>query len=194
MGIFQSLIEQSKLPNGRLGRMMLRIMNHAHNGLTLWGLSKLKPCQVVLDVSCGGGNAIHLMTEMNHFSHIFGIDFSPDAVSLTTDKNRKDIENGIVTVLQASVLELPFESNFFDAVTTFQSHYHWSDILASMQEIYRVLKPGGQFVLVAEVYKIKYHMKEYNSIEQTITLFEDSKFKDINLVSNIKYICVTGNK
>jgi len=194
MRILQTLIEQSKMPTGRLGRIMLRFMNSGHRNLTLWGLSKLQSCKKVLDVSCGGGNAILLMAETGKFERIYGIDFSPDAVSLATAKNRKYAGNGLVTVMQASVLELPFEDDYFDAVTTFQSHYHWPDILIAMQEIYRVLKPNGQFVLVAEIYKIEYHMKKYNDIEQTKALFEDSGFKNIDLLSNQKCICVTGYK
>ena len=192
--IFQTLIEQSRLPTGWFGRMMLRIMNNAHRGLTLWGLSKLQPCQKVLDVSCGGGNAILSMIKTGKFQRIYGVDLSLDAVSLTTAKNRKYIENGLVTILQASVLNLPFENDFFDAVTTFQSHYHWPDILTAMQEIYRVLKPGGQFVLVAEVYKIHYHMREYNDIKKTNALFMDSGFKNIDSQLNNKWMCVTGYK
>ena len=194
MGLFQTLIEQSRLPTGRLGRIMLRIMNNAHRSLTLWGLSKLQPCQNVLDVSCGGGNAILLMAESGKFECIYGIDYSPDAVFLANTKNQNHVENGIVSIVQATVLKLPYQNDFFDAITTFQSHYHWPDILLAMQEIYRVLKPNGQFVMVAEVYKIKYHMKEYNDIDKTRTLFEDSGFKSIDLLSNQKHNCITGYK
>ncbi|MDR0509280.1 MAG: class I SAM-dependent methyltransferase [Candidatus Methanoplasma sp.] len=194
MGLFKILIEQSRLPTGRLGRIMLRIMNNAHRGLTLWGLSKLQPCQNVLDVGCGGGNAVRLMAETGKFGCIYGIDLSPDAVSLTIAKNHKYVESGLVTVMQASVLKLPFENDFFNAATAFQSHYHWPDILPAVHEIYRVLKPGGQFVLAAEIYKIEYHMKEYNDIERTGALFEDCGFKDIDLLTNRKHICITGYK
>jgi ubiquinone/menaquinone biosynthesis C-methylase UbiE len=194
MGLLTALIEQSKMPTGAIDKMMLRIMNSAHRQLTLWGLSKLKPCEKVLDISCGGGNAIYLMAETGKFGHIYGVDFSADAISLATAKNRKYIKNGLVAITQASVLELPFEDNYFDGTTTFQSHYHWPSILSAIREIYRVLKPGGQFVLVAEIYKIKYHMKEYNTAEQTRALLEENGFTDIDLLSNQKCICITGYK
>jgi ubiquinone/menaquinone biosynthesis C-methylase UbiE len=97
-------------------------------------------------------------------------------------------------VIQASVLELPFSENCFDAITTFQAHYHWPDILAAMHEVYRILKPGGQFILVAETYKIKYHMKDYNDIEKTRKLFVDSGFIDIELATNKKCVRVIGYK
>ena len=194
MEIFHKLIEQSKLPSGRLGRMMLRIMNNAHRGLTIWGLSLLQPCQKILDISCGGGNAIFLMAKTGKYERIYGVDLSPDAVALATAKNRKYIEDGLVAVSQASVLQLPFADDFFGAATTFQSHYHWPDILAAMQEVYRVLQPGGQFVLVAEIYKITYHMEKYNDVEQTVALFKDSGFRNIELLTNQKHICVSGYK
>lgn len=99
MGVFQILTEQSKMPTGRLGRIMLRIMNSAHRDMTLWGLSKLQSCQKVLDVSCGGGNAVRLMAEKGNFERIYGIGFSQDAVSIATANNHKYIENGLVTVI-----------------------------------------------------------------------------------------------
>lgn len=194
MGLLQSLIEQSRLPSGTLGRIMLRIMNKAHHSLTLWGLSKLMSGDNILDVSCGGGNAVWTMAQTGKYKHIFGIDYSTDALSIAASKNKKYIESGLVTIMQASVLDLPFEAEYFDAITTFQSHYHWPDVLKAMHEIYRILKPGGQFVLAAENYKIEYHMKEYNNAHQTKVLFQKSGFKNIDLQLNDKCICVTGWK
>jgi ubiquinone/menaquinone biosynthesis C-methylase UbiE len=194
MGIVQTLIEQSKNPSGVVGRIMLRIMNTAHRGLVLWGLADLQHGKTFLDVSCGGGNAIYILANRGSFERLYGIDFSQDSISIATNKNREHIENGLVTILQASVLELPFEDNFFDVITTFQSHYHWPDVLASMQEVRRVLKPRGQFVLVSEIYKIEYHMKKYNSVEKTVTLFDESGFKSIEFLSRQKSIRVIGYK
>jgi ubiquinone/menaquinone biosynthesis C-methylase UbiE len=194
MSILETLIEQSKNPSGRLGQIMLKIMNNAHRDLTLWGLSQLQSCKNILDVSCGGGNAIHLMAESNKFEKIYGIDFSQDAVELSIKKNQKDVDDGSVIIKQASVLDLPFDNNYFDAITTFQSHYHWPEILKAMKEIHRVLKPGGRFMLTSEIYKIEYHMKEYNTSEKTKLLFEDCGFKNISLTSKQKCICVVGFK
>jgi hypothetical protein len=48
MGVTQTLIEQSRMPSGILGRTMLRIMNGAHRSITAWGLSQLKACKMFL--------------------------------------------------------------------------------------------------------------------------------------------------
>jgi Methylase involved in ubiquinone/menaquinone biosynthesis len=135
-----------------------------------------------------------MMVKTGKFEHIDGIDLSEDAILIATKKNRKYIDNGVVSIKHASVSELPFEDDHFDAITAFQSHFHWPDILEAMQDIHRVLKTGGQFVLVAEIYKIEYHMKEFNSVEKTKELFLLSNFKDVTQSTSQKSICVCGYK
>ncbi|MHA7966763.1 class I SAM-dependent methyltransferase [Paenibacillus sp. CAU 1782] len=194
MGILQKLIEQSRLPHGFIGKVMLKIMNNAHKELTLWGISKLSKGKNVLDASCGGGSAIGLLSKSGKFERIYGIDLSPEAVALASDHNKDLIEKGDVYIQQASVLELPFENDYFDAITTFQSHYHWPDILQAVQGIRHKLKAGGQFVLVAEKYKIEYHMKEYNNAGLTGNLLLDAGFRNVELFESGKHICVSGIK
>jgi len=194
MGLLQTLINQSRLPSGFLGRRMLKIMNNAHKQYILWGLAQLKPGKRVLDISCGGGMALHLLSKENWFEKIYGIDISAEAVHLAAKRNKKQIDNERVTIKQASVLELPFEDGYFDAITTFQSHYHWPDIIKSTQEIYRKLNNKGQFILVSELYKMSYHMKEYNNAELTKVLFKECGFKNIRLLYENKAICIIGEK
>jgi len=194
MGLFRVLLEQSRLPSGRLGRAMLRIMGGAHQHLMIWGIAQLPSCENVLEVSCGGGNVLAALAESGRFAHVCGIDFSQDAIALAVKRNEKHIKNGLVTVQHASVSALPFDDGSFDAVITVQSHYHWSDITQAMREIYRALKPGGVFVLVAEVYKITHYMKEYNSAAMTETLFTASGFMNVTMQERQKCICVTGVK
>nr|WP_231989338.1 methyltransferase domain-containing protein [Ndongobacter massiliensis] len=40
-------------------------------------------------------------------------------------------------MLRASVTELPFESEHFDAVTTFETVYFWHDLPQCFQEVWR---------------------------------------------------------
>ena len=63
MSILVRLIEQSKRPHSWLGKVMLKIMNRAHAGMTKTALAKLQLAQdaTVLDVGCGGGETIHML-------------------------------------------------------------------------------------------------------------------------------------
>ena len=44
-------------------------------------------------------------------------------------------------------LTLPFEANRFDRVMTVNTLYFWQEPLTFLQEVYRCLKPGGQFAI-----------------------------------------------
>ena len=48
---------------------------------------------------------------------------------------------------------MPFPDGVFDLVTAVETHYFWPDMAADMREVFRVLKPGGGFILIAEAYK-----------------------------------------
>ena len=90
----------------------------------------------ILDAGCGTGYQLHHYKSQGH--NAFGFDIAPEAV----DWVRK---RGFTQVAQASVTEIPFESESFDVVFSF-------DVLAqipvemsdnAIREMYRVLKPGG---------------------------------------------------
>lgn len=48
------------------------------------------------------------------------------------------------------MVKLPFVENTFDLITAFETIYFWPDIEHCFDEVKRVLKPGGQFVIVNE--------------------------------------------
>jgi ubiquinone/menaquinone biosynthesis C-methylase UbiE len=41
----------------------------------------------------------------------------------------------------------------FDLVTAVETHFWWPNLPGDMLEVFRVMKPGGRLVLIAEIYK-----------------------------------------
>ena len=82
-----------------------------------------------------------------------GIDYSKASVAASRAANARAIEAGRVTIQHASVASLPFPDLTFDVVTAVETHYYWPDLPANVREIFRVLKPGGTFALIAEVHR-----------------------------------------
>jgi len=76
-----------------------------------------------------------------------GAEISPDMVKLA-EKNARDygFEKRVTYVL-GDAQKLLFEDNSFDAVFTCDSLHEWSEPLAILNEIHRVLKPGGRFFI-----------------------------------------------
>ncbi|QTD39589.1 class I SAM-dependent methyltransferase [Sporosarcina sp. Te-1] len=198
MKLLNRLIDQAKNPRGFIGSTMLRIMNQAHSGMNKWAIDKIAMNEgsVMLDIGTGGGRLIHTLSRLNKTGKLYGIDYSAQAVQDSIRANKEDVESGKVTIRQASVSAIPFSENQFDFITAVQTHYFWPDIPNDCKEVFRVLKPDGQFMLVAEVYKMNYHMNSYNTKEEMERLFSSIGFQSLSFYENKTkgWLCMVGCK
>lgn len=195
MNTIDLLVEQCKKPKGLLGIIMLRIMNIADVGLTNWALKQIN-CDVsnVLDIGCGGGKTINLLSKRYPKSKIYGIDYSAIAVNTAIKKNKQKVSNGSIKISQASVSSMPFANGFFNCITAIRTHYFWPDLEQDIQEVFRVLSNGGQFLILSELYKINYHMKQYNTNSSLSQLLKDTGFKSVEIHTMNQCVCVVATK
>ena len=149
------ILNQVRKPTKWVGRVFLWIMNHSHSGLTDWGLEHVQVEKnfTILDVGCGGGRTIEKLAALAIEGTVSGVDYSAGSVAASRAKNAALITSGRVEIEQASVSQLPFPADKFDLVTAVETQYYWPDLVKDMQEILRVLKPGGKLVVIAESYK-----------------------------------------
>ena len=100
----------------------------------------------ILDVGCGiGGSSIYLAQKFN--ARAVGITLSPVQASRATERA---LEAGLATDVQfqvADALDMPFADETFDFVWSMESGEHMPDKEKFIQECYRVLKPGGTFLM-----------------------------------------------
>ena len=146
---------QCQKPTGWLGRFTLWRMNASHSKLTDWGLAHIsvEKNHTILDIGCGGGRTVNKLAAIATEGKVYGVDYSEESVAATKRTNAGWIEAGRVETRQASVSQLPFPDNNFDLITAVETHYFWPELPADMHEVFRVLKAGGTFILIAEVYK-----------------------------------------
>jgi SAM-dependent methyltransferase len=130
-------------------------MNRRHSKLTDWGLAQVSigTRATILDVGCGGGRTVQKLAALAPEGRVYGVDYSDASVALSRKTNKRGIQEGRVDIRQASVSRLPFSDHMFDLVTAVETHFYWPDLLADVQEVLRVLKPGGTFLILAEAYK-----------------------------------------
>jgi len=100
----------------------------------------------VLDVGCGiGGSSLYLAQKFD--ACVTGITLSPVQASRGTERAQ---EAGLATDVQfqvADALNMPFADDTFDFVWSMESGEHMPDKEKFLQECYRVLKPGGTFLM-----------------------------------------------
>jgi ubiquinone/menaquinone biosynthesis C-methylase UbiE len=148
-------VNHCQKPKGWLGRLFLRNMNSRHAKVTDWGLAQIRIARsdTILDVGCGGGRTVSKLAAVATEGKVYGVDYSKESVSLSARMNRRAIDKGLVEIIEASVSQLPFSPSMFDLITAVETHFWWPDLPGDMREVFRVLKPGGTLVVIAEIYK-----------------------------------------
>ena len=95
----------------------------------------------LLDVGCGDGNFTMLLARACKAKEVYGIEISEKGVELARKNGVKCYQ------LDIDEEDFPFEDNYFDAVFAGEVIEHLYDPDHFLDEVYRVLKPGGVFVL-----------------------------------------------
>lgn len=108
---------------------------------------RVPPMPAILDVGCGTGlNLIEAARRFRPARLLAGIDISPGMVARA---QAKTAALGLpAQIIQGDAEQLPYPSGLFDLVIC-NSVFHWfKDRPRAMREMARVLRPGGQLVLI----------------------------------------------
>ena len=110
-------------------------------------LKKHHPQGTLVDVGCGPGYLLVDMARALYDLKFIGVDISPQMVEKATGNiaSKGFIER--VSFRVGDIQGLPFESNSLDFVVSTLSLHHWLQPSQGFEEILRVLKPGGQFLV-----------------------------------------------
>jgi len=99
----------------------------------------------VLDLGCGAGHVSFAVAP--HVASVTALDLSPQMLDVVQQEAGRRALANLKT--QVGVAEsLPFADASFDVVLTRFSAHHWSDVPLALQEIRRVLKSGGRFIVI----------------------------------------------
>lgn len=213
MSAADKVIAQCRKPSGLFGRFILWDMNRHHSKLTDWGLShvSIKKTDTILDIGCGGGRTINKLVAMASEGKVHGIDYSEESVTAAHRNNRRWIDIGRVSVREGTVSQLPFASGTFDLITAIETHLFWPDLPNDFREIFRVLKSGGQLLIVAEIYRGGKHLEGVRkqifekhlaanmnllAPDEHRDLFSTAGFSDVQIFEELDkgWICGLGRK
>jgi demethylmenaquinone methyltransferase/2-methoxy-6-polyprenyl-1,4-benzoquinol methylase len=136
----RSLFDQLSTNYDRLNRIFSLGMDIGWRKQLVAAVARQNPAKI-LDLACGSGDATTMLQEALPKSQVVGLDFSRPL--LAQAKSR-----GLPELTEADALKLPFADGSFDAVTIAFGLRNFSDRQAGLEEIARILKPGGVFGLL----------------------------------------------
>ena len=98
----------------------------------------------VMDIGCGPRGSLEWVP---HSTTAVGLDpLANDYLNLHSDSDQLKMQ-----LVEGYSESIPFEDNYFDIVTSFNSLDHVEDLQQSADEIQRVIKPGGLLLLICDV-------------------------------------------
>ncbi|WP_372846000.1 ubiquinone/menaquinone biosynthesis methyltransferase [Pontiella sp.] len=98
-----------------------------------------KAATVCLDLACGTGDITRMLSERYPEGRITGLDLTPAMLELA----RKQTANPRINYVEGSMDALPFEADSIDLVTGGYALRNAPDLGRAIDEIARVLRPGG---------------------------------------------------
>jgi len=162
---------QLKKPTGEIGLMVADYMNTVNEQLYDFVFSHLNISSnsKILEIGCGNGKFISKFFGTNSNIHLTAIDFSDVMCTETMAFNKGLITDNKLIVKCEDAIEMSLSDETFDIVVTINTVYFWEQVERQLNEIKRVLKNGGLFVIG---YRPKSVMKDYPSTQEVFNLYE----------------------
>lgn len=109
----------------------------------------LKPFEpkLILDIATGTGDFAIAARKLNP-EHIYGVDISSGMLEKGKEKMKKKGYDKQITLSLGDSENLPFEDNYFDAITVGFGVRNFENLEKGLSEINRVLKPGGHAAIL----------------------------------------------
>jgi SAM-dependent methyltransferase len=134
-------------PSGWLGRIAGRIMLWRNKQDDVVGVLGVQPGQDVLEVGYGPGGLIRLLAERTEAAIIRGVDPSPEMRDLARRHNRKTVAAGLVRLDVGAADRTGLPDASVDRVVSVNNVAIWPDLDAAVEELHRVVRPGGTVVI-----------------------------------------------
>lgn len=132
-------------------------------------LAPFRP-QQILDIATGTGDFAILSAHRLHPQSIIGADISDGMMSIGQQKVKKQGLEHVIRFKREDCCSLTFADNTFDAVTVAYGVRNFENLDQGLQEIRRVLKPGGHLLIVELSSPHHFPMKQLFSVYAKVVM------------------------
>ena len=137
-------------PHGPIGHLVGFVMAVENRGRNRWALSLLniRPTDGLLEIGFGPGWALQQASRIAVAGYVAGVDRSETMVSQARFRNHRGIQAGRVELRHGTANSIPYADESFDKVFAVNSFHEWDNPSLGLQEVRRVLKPGGLVAII----------------------------------------------
>ena len=100
-----------------------------------------------IDLGCGPGYLVAEMVRQAPGLHVTGVDLSDEMLAEARAHAQRRGMAQAVSFRKGDVQQIPFEDGSVDLVVSTLSLHHWSDPVAVLDEVARILRPGGSLLI-----------------------------------------------
>ena len=115
--------------------------------------------ETILDIATGTGDLAILMAKTNA-KNIIGLDISSGMLEVGKKKIAEKKLDSVIEMVLGDSENMPFPDNRFDAITVSFGIRNFETLETGLQEILRVLKPSGIFVILETSVPVKTPFKQ----------------------------------
>lgn len=131
----------------------------------LWrrkAIDSLKPYgpQEILDIATGTGDFAIMQAERLHPRSIIGADISSGMMEIGRQKTARKGLSDIISFSKEDCMSLSFSDGSFDAVTAAFGIRNFENLDRGLEEMYRVLRPGGHLCIIELTAPVSFPMKQ----------------------------------
>lgn len=165
------LSRQLKKPSGETGLEIAGMLNSSNRSLYDLALemADLKAGENLLEIGFGNGKHFPRYFEKQPDLSVTGVDFSELMCGEARALHPDLIREGRLQIHCADTRQLPLEERAFDWIIGLNVIYFWDQPGPHLRQIFRVLKPGGRFLIGYRPRKTVEHLA---FTRQNFTLYE----------------------
>lgn len=116
--------------------------------------------QKILDIATGTGDFALLAAKRLKPQHVTGADISEEMMEIARRKANQQGLDRIITFRHEDCMRMSFQQDTFDAVTVAYGARNFESLDKGLQEIRRVLRPGGHLLLLELASPKSFPMKQ----------------------------------
>ena len=145
----QQLAAQLRQPEGEVGIEVALRLNETNEEMIAQAMQALGACEGQTVLELGPGNGVHIpaFAEQTKPSRFIGLDISTTMVAEVTSLVSNHTMPTKFDFVVYDGLVIPLEDDSVDKVVTVNTLYFWENPTEFLNEIFRVVKPGGTVVI-----------------------------------------------